>query len=796
MSFISNASGITLGEGTFNNVQGNLVNMYFHEGQRLGANIGALLGSLLGDKRRRSEDSTNTEEPARKRRRQNAEEDELEVIRHKDLDLTHEIGGGPGYLLHAGNIKRRAVIVKVFNAGTSARKHLEATVNLSQRLLHPNVLRIEAVSSPTSIHHFIAYDNEDAQRRTAEGPLAAALRDDLDKSIVLGFKMARVLGRSGINYLNTQGVALPLGPENFDVFLDISDRFLLSINPPAEDQEQDDTRSVWTLFNALCQKVLRSANRLLHDEDIERIPTVFDSSPRSPPISKSSPVPSSDQAIVENAETIPTDREEVSPVPPRREYVWRTMDVPQSLASIATQISRDLDLRRASINRLTGRDTGSIHRCPGYIREEVTLATRTADSAVVSHDAPTIQEVCLVCHEIVDSGAVLRCICGDAYPGWRPTVKCQSCKFWSHRQCVRNISEFLCHLCVPTVNDYTAYGPGGSVSPYQGIDPGPVYPSTPYAYPSSPYSSPYISANPNLEPDYFHPDDDDGLPGTSSSAQRRMPRSRSGSPMLDPDTFAAAMRAWGGDEDERQRQSEQYTDISLDFPPTPPSDRRSPTDEIFMPHQPWDTTATGSKRAHGDDFTVEEFFTDMKKRRVGPSYNPRMAERLHSYRHEPTPLNPRSVSLDIRTPEELAAVQDFLTTRGRDISDTSGGSSFFRESYFDPVNLSQLGLAGMPAVHGVDDERFYAVFPDARPSPQQPFRSEPSPAAQMGSFKHQSPRSRDRDTDRERLRKLSLKYDRDRLRDLGLRNKRRAMLETVDTGVVRSTHSEGLGRQG
>ncbi|KAJ7631187.1 hypothetical protein FB45DRAFT_917781 [Roridomyces roridus] len=122
------------------------------------------------------------------------------------------------------------------------------------------------------------------------------------------------------------------------------------------------------------------------------------------------------------------------------------------------------------------------------------------------------------------------------------------------------------------------------------------------------------------------------------------------------------------------------------FPPTPPSDRRSPTDEMFMPHQPWDTTATGSKRAHGDDFAVEEFFTDMKKRRVSPSYDPRMAE----------------LSLDIRTPEELAAVNDFLITLGRDVSDTgrhhSGGSGFSGESYFDPVSLSQLGLAGMPGM--------------------------------------------------------------------------------------------------
>ncbi|KAJ7649788.1 hypothetical protein FB45DRAFT_885990, partial [Roridomyces roridus] len=246
MSFISNSSGITLGEGTFNNIQGNLVNIFQPEGQR--ADIGALLKSFVGEKRRRREDS---EDSARKRRRENPEEEDgLETIRHKDLNLTHEIGRGPGYLLHAGNIKRRALIVKVFNAGTNARKHLEATVNLSQRLLHPNVLRIEGTSSPTSMHHFIAY--QDAHRKTAEGPLAAALRDDLEKSIMLGFKL------SGIDYLSTQGIMLPLGPENFDVFLDINDRFLLSINPPTDastaHHEEDDIRSVWTLFNALCQK--------------------------------------------------------------------------------------------------------------------------------------------------------------------------------------------------------------------------------------------------------------------------------------------------------------------------------------------------------------------------------------------------------------------------------------------------------------------------------------------------------------------------------------------------------------
>ncbi|KAJ7613917.1 hypothetical protein FB45DRAFT_258547 [Roridomyces roridus] len=457
MSFISNASGFTLGEGTYNSAQGNInnaqrdindvhVNIYQHEGQRV--DIGALLESLLGDKRRRREDSTDTEEPARKRRGENpGEEDGPEIIRYKDLKVTDEIGRGPGYLLYVGDIQRRAVIVKVFTAGTNARKHWEATVNLSERLLHPNVLRIEGTSSPASMHHFIAY--EDAQGKKAAGPLAIALRDDLDTGILLGFKMISSLS-AGIDYLSAQGITLTLGPESFDVFLDINDRFLLCINPPtdATHHEEDNTHGVWTLFNELCQKVLRSANRLLHDEDIKRTPAVFDDpSPRSPDMLKISVVTSRDQPTVQTEEFTATARDTAPSVPPRREFVWRMMDAPQSLASIATQIARDLDLRRASVNRLNRSDGGSIHRCPGYIREEVTLATRIADSAVVSHDTPTIHEVCSVCHEVVNSGEVFRCVCGQEEPGSGPTVKCRSCKSWSHRDCGPTSTESICSLC-------------------------------------------------------------------------------------------------------------------------------------------------------------------------------------------------------------------------------------------------------------------------------------------------------------------------------------------------------------
>ncbi|KAK7064031.1 hypothetical protein R3P38DRAFT_3339432 [Favolaschia claudopus] len=155
---------------------------------------------------------------------------------------------------------------------------------------------------------------------------------------------------------------------------------------------------------------------------------------------------------------------------------------------------------------------------------------------------------------------------------------------------------------------------------------------------------------------------------------------------------------------------------SPDFSPPPMHGGHSPTDEIFS--GPWDAATTGSKRAH--DYGVEDFFTDMKKRRLSPSYDPRMADRLDRLNHyshtghtNSNNFNPRSVSLDIRTPEELAAVNDFLITLGRDVADAgprpSHGGTGFSESYFDPVSLSQLGLAGMPGLPPAP--------PDAPPHP-------------------------------------------------------------------------------
>ena len=91
------------------------------------------------------------------------------------------------------------------------------------------------------------------------------------------------------------------------------------------------------------------------------------------------------------------------------------------------------------------------------------------------------------------------------------------------------------------------------------------------------------------------------------------------------------------------------------------------------------------------------------------SYAADMADRLTSLTYADitgsdsnTSFSPRSVSLDIRSPEELAAVNHFLLTLGRDVtslheSRPSSNSQPY-SNYFDYDQLSQLGLTGMPGI--------------------------------------------------------------------------------------------------
>ncbi|KAJ7692843.1 hypothetical protein B0H17DRAFT_1179174 [Mycena rosella] len=418
MSFVSNADHFSLGDGVCNNIHGNF-NVY---------------STFCGRKHHREEiEDTAALLPMRKRHRQEDDsQDGIEIIPNRHLKLTLEIGSGPGYFLHAGEIKGRAVIVKVFNAGPTVRSQLESTVTLSRGLMHPNVLRIEGISSPASLAHFIAYEN--AHWKAAEGPLAAALKDDLTRSITLGFKMIAGLS-SGMNHLSIQGISLAsLGVENFDIFLDINDRFLIRFNPPMSAdtdctenrQLEDNTARSWDIFNSLCQKVLRSANRVLHTEGIERNPVVFDPTRRSS-------VPANRNSALASPWCSSRNRSESQPeplVPPRREYVWRTMDRgQQSLATVAKRMASDLNSNPSSIHKLAWTDGRTPHRCAGYVREEITLATTTVDSAVVSHDTPSPLEICSICHEVVGLDDCFTVFVASRIPAYGPRSDARHARF-------------------------------------------------------------------------------------------------------------------------------------------------------------------------------------------------------------------------------------------------------------------------------------------------------------------------------------------------------------------------------
>ncbi|KAI6008372.1 hypothetical protein F5J12DRAFT_828314 [Pisolithus orientalis] len=137
-------------------------------------------------------------------------------------------------------------------------------------------------------------------------------------------------------------------------------------------------------------------------------------------------------------------------------------------------------------------------------------------------------------------------------------------------------------------------------------------------------------------------------------------------------------------------------------------------DSFSSNHTSWDDIKTPSVPARNKrpmEYSVNDFFSDMKKRKVSPSYDSDMAHRLNTlaYGHVPhheDSFNPRSISLDIRTPDELAAVNEFLVALGRDVTGVSHRGQahplvperLSPSSYFDPDGLNQLGLAGMPGL--------------------------------------------------------------------------------------------------
>ncbi|KAF8560175.1 hypothetical protein OG21DRAFT_1594118 [Imleria badia] len=188
--------------------------------------------------------------------------------------------------------------------------------------------------------------------------------------------------------------------------------------------------------------------------------------------------------------------------------------------------------------------------------------------------------------------------------------------------------------------------------------------------------------------------------------------------------------------------------LSHGSPDPHPSRLPSSSYDLFLHNQvpSWDAHKSQpippprNKRTY--DHAVDDFFADVKKRKVAPAYDPQMVERLNdiAYAHDVTQydFNPRSVSFDVRTPEELAAVNDFLVTLGRDVTTSvhrPAPDRFSPSSYFDPDSLNQLGLAGMP---GLSTSSQSFSHDSAYPSHNYPSSAYPSPSPSLARSAQQS----------------------------------------------------------
>ena len=96
---------------------------------------------------------------------------------------------------------------------------------------------------------------------------------------------------------------------------------------------------------------------------------------------------------------------------PRREVWWLDLGGKnQSLESIKRRFEDCLDrflpsssnsLLRHITSPMDNKLRHNLHKCPGYLREEITLASDVSKSVIVSHTFPSQSEICSICGQLV-----------------------------------------------------------------------------------------------------------------------------------------------------------------------------------------------------------------------------------------------------------------------------------------------------------------------------------------------------------------------------------------------------------
>ncbi|TFK31371.1 hypothetical protein BDQ12DRAFT_740065 [Crucibulum laeve] len=276
-----------------------------------------------------------------------------------------------------------------------------------RRFFHPNIARLLGVSPCSANAPYIVYQGGASTCRI-QALIAKNLRTKLELGTVSSLRFAKGVA-AAISYLQNQGISLQYlaaggSFENLDVLAGEDGEAVLTMsagvvdnssNVPLSSSTMVTSEDGWKFFNDLCQQTLQEVNYILHQDNPHRILSRGDLSHATQ---------STELNTSELQMTSPLTVSFPEQSKTRREVRWEAdADFPQPLDILAQRFQDDIDSCGTSLRRLTVPNSWLPvwHQCTGYLREEINLCADLSRSAVLTYAAPTPNERCTICGELV-----------------------------------------------------------------------------------------------------------------------------------------------------------------------------------------------------------------------------------------------------------------------------------------------------------------------------------------------------------------------------------------------------------
>ncbi|KAK0235603.1 hypothetical protein EDD85DRAFT_937617 [Armillaria nabsnona] len=384
--------------------------------------------------------------------------EELDVIPEEELRV------GKGFRLLIAQVGGKDAVLKVFE-GEDAQENYEKTVNFEKHLIHSNLLRLKSYYA-SGISPFIVYNSVNIQA-TADQVIPAAIPSGIIPTFMAGAQLISGVA-AALSHLLCRGT-LDLHSvriEKFSILMSAS-KAVLSFdgfsNSTSVVSRRD--RTGLDILSDLCYKTFNAANEILYRDTKARTTETLEPSSALIADAESEGQMNTTSSKPDTAATIDAILSRS-----RREIMWQGVGGNSTtLDDISYQFKTaisSLSFALFSLEHIarTARSYRTVHRCPGYRREEVTFRPVLSDCKVITHATPSLHEKCLICGKDVEEGQ-FNCKCGQPDDGISPTVKCTKCSVWGHRRCNDQLG-YTCWRCVRTAgSSYSGGNSGRAVKP-------------------------------------------------------------------------------------------------------------------------------------------------------------------------------------------------------------------------------------------------------------------------------------------------------------------------------------------